>query len=161
MNVCAIEHWDGWHHVQGVPQSRGARREQPLSAQAPWDRLQLPRNPVYDKWYRKWMDYGRKMCHDENAQVTSNWFHECDNEFRPPQSPDPECSRPVLGCGRTGYLQHEWHICSGAIMWCNHVNMDQSLKEMFLIPCGVHAKQRIQTWGVLSTISILFLINKS
>ena len=55
-----------------------------------------------------------------------------------------ESNRKPLGCGQMGDLQHACAANTSAeIVWCNHVNKEQNLKEMSTF-CGIHA---IKNWG--------------
>ena len=51
-----------------------------------------------------------------------------------------ESNSTPLGCGRTGFLQHECAADKFAeIARCNHVNMEQNLQGMFSTSSGIHA----------------------
>lgn len=55
----------------------------------------------------------------------SNWFHEHGSKLT-----RSEVSGTSWGCGWSGKSQHEYAADKSAdIMWCNHVNMEQSLTQ--------------------------------
>lgn len=55
----------------------------------------------------------------------SNWFHEHGSQLT-----RSEVSGTSWGCGWSGESQHEFAADKSAdIMWCNHVNMEQSLTQ--------------------------------